>query len=58
MSEFVGYSEVLTENQRNEKDRQARIEELLRVLVNSIQKVESDINKVKTHLSLITNEEF
>lgn len=54
---YTGYSEVLTANQKDKLDRQKRIEELLIVLTNNIEVMRNDIESVKAHLELVTNEE-
>jgi hypothetical protein len=53
----TGYSEVLTANQKDQLDREKRIERLLISLTNQQNDMKNDIESIKAHLSIVTGEE-
>lgn len=53
----TGYSEVLTANQKDQLDREKRIEKLLISLTNQQNDMKNDIESIKAHLSIVTGEE-
>lgn len=53
----AGYSEILTANQKDQLDREKRIERLLISLTNQQNDIKNDIESIKAHLSIVTDEE-
>ncbi len=53
----TGYSEVLTANQKDQLDREKRIERLLISLTTQQNDMKNDIESIKAHLSIVTGEE-